>query len=110
MALAPAKSSTSWPRVYRTTSICVNLLSAEQESVARRFAQSGGDKFNGVGWTAARNGAPRIDGALAWIDCNIEEVHEAGDHWLVVARVVALETSPGSPLLFYRGGFGNFTT
>ena len=110
VALAPAKSSTSWPRVSRTTSICVNLLSADQEALARSFAQSGGDKFMGVGWTAARNGAPRIVGALAWIDCDIEHVHEAGDHWLVVARVVALETSSGSPLLFYRGGFGSFAT
>lgn len=109
VALAPAKSSTSWPRVSSTGSICVNILAADQEGLARNFAKSGADKFSGVGWTAAANGAPRLHGALAWLDCEIRDVHDAGDHHLVVARVIEMETGKGQPLVFYRGGFGNFT-
>jgi len=109
VAFAPGKSSTSWPRASSSSQVCVNVLAADQEALARTFSQSGADKFAGVGWSAAANGAPRLHGSLAWIDCTIEETHEHGDHYLVVARVLELESRPGQPLLFYRGGFGGFS-
>lgn len=108
VAIAPGKASTSWPKVSISGAICINVLSSEQEALARTFSQSGADKFAGVGWTPAANGAPRLDGALAWLDCQIEDVHEAGDHWLVTARVIEMEAGHGQPLIFYRGGFGGF--
>lgn len=108
VAFAPGKKSTSWPRVSSSGCVCINVLAAEQESLARTFSQSGADKFAGVGWSPTGNGAPRLHGALAWLDCEVEESHEAGDHYLVVARVTELQTGPGEPLLFYRGGFGAF--
>jgi 3-hydroxy-9,10-secoandrosta-1,3,5(10)-triene-9,17-dione monooxygenase reductase component len=108
VACAPGKASTSWPRLHASGSLCINVLASNQEALARAFANSGTDKFAGVGWTAAGNGAPRLHGALAWLDCSVEDVHEAGDHYLVVARVDALESAEGRPLLFYRGGFGGF--
>jgi flavin reductase (DIM6/NTAB) family NADH-FMN oxidoreductase RutF len=108
VALAPGKSSTSWPRVAEAQVFCANVLAADQEALARTFANTGADKFAGVGWSPAPNGSPRLHGALAWVDCEVESVHEAGDHYLVVARVVELETGTGQPLLFYRGGFGGF--
>jgi 3-hydroxy-9,10-secoandrosta-1,3,5(10)-triene-9,17-dione monooxygenase reductase component len=108
VALAPGRSSTSWPRVSSTGSICINVLASDQEALARTFAKTGADKFAGVGWSPAANGAPRLHGAIAWIDCTIEDSREVGDHYLVVARVEELGTGPGHPLLFYRGGFGGF--
>ncbi|HET9076132.1 MAG TPA: flavin reductase family protein [Acidimicrobiales bacterium] len=108
VAVAPSRKSTSWPRVASSGSICVNVLAADQEPLARNFARTGTDKFAGVGWTPGSNGAPRLHGALAWIDCQVQDVHDGGDHHLVVARVVELESAPGQPLLFYRGGFGSF--
>lgn len=108
VAIAPGKSSTSWPKVCSSGFICVNVLAADQEDLARTFSQSGADKFAGIGWTPAGNGAPRLHDTLAWIDCSIEDIHEAGDHLLVTARVTELESNTGQPLLFYRGGFGSF--
>lgn len=108
VAIAPGKASTSWPKASLTGNLCINVLSSSQEAVARTFADSTADKFAGLGWCPASHGAPRIEGALAWIDCQVEMVHEAGDHWLVVARVTELEAREGEPLLFYRGGFGTF--
>jgi 3-hydroxy-9,10-secoandrosta-1,3,5(10)-triene-9,17-dione monooxygenase reductase component len=108
VALAPGKSSTSWPRVAEAGAFCANVLADDQEALARTFATSGADKFAGVGWSPAPTGVPRLHGALAWVDCTIATVHDAGDHHLVVARVVGLESGPGRPLLFYRGGFGGF--
>lgn len=106
VAFAPSKLSTSWPKVSSSGSICVNVLSAEQEGLAWAFSQSGADKFSGVGWAAGANGAPRVQDSLAWLECAIEDAHEAGDHWLVTAKVTDLEQGQGEPLLFYRGGFG----
>ncbi len=108
VAIAPAMTSTSWPRVARSGSFCVNILQADQEALCRNFAVTGGDKFEGVGWSPAQTGSPRLDGVLAWIDCTIEDVHEAGDHFLAVGRVIDLEAGSGEPLLFYRAGFGTF--
>lgn len=108
IGLCPSKSSTSWPGIAATGRFCVNVLSSEQEALARNFAVSGGDKFAGVGWSASPYG-PHLQGSLCWIDCNLGEVHEAGDHLLVTGQVCDLEVTPkGSPLIFYRGGFGDF--
>ena len=49
------------------------------------------DKFKDVGWRPAASGSPVIDGVLSWIDCDIENVVEAGDHWFVMGRVRELE-------------------
>jgi flavin reductase (DIM6/NTAB) family NADH-FMN oxidoreductase RutF len=108
VAIAPAKSSTSWPKIAAGKTFCLNILSEEQEAICWAFAGSGGDKFAGVGWSPASTGAPRLNDVLAWIDCTLEEVHDAGDHVLVVGRVVELDAVAGEPLLFYRGGFGGF--
>lgn len=108
IALAPGKRSTSWPKASSSGHLCVNVLGADQEGLARTFSKTATEKFAGVGWSPAPNGAPRLHDALAWIDCTIEDRHEAGDHWLVTARIDELHSGPGQPLLFYRGGFGNF--
>ena len=108
VAFAPGKTSKSWPKASFTGNLCINVLSSDQEPLAWTFADSGADKFSGVGWTPAGHGAPHIADALAWIDCSVEQIHETGDHYLVVARVIDLEATDGEPLVFYRGGFGSF--
>jgi len=108
VALAPGKSSTSWPRIAAAGSFCVNILAEDQEALSRDFAISGGDKFTGVGWRSAGNGAPILDGALGWVECAFVVAHDAGDHELVVGRVQDMGVRRGRPLLYYRGGFGRF--
>ena len=108
VALAPGKSSTSWPRIAAAGSFCVNILADDQEALGRDFAVSGGDKFTGVGWRPAANGAPVLDGALAWVECEFELAHDAGDHELVLGRVRDMGVHRGRPLVYYRGGFGRF--
>lgn len=111
VALAPAKSSTSWPRIARAGSFCVNVLAEDQVELGRAFSRSGGDKFRGVSWSPSSTGtgAPVLDGALAWVDCHLELAHDAGDHEIVIGRVVTLGLGPGAtgsdgggPLVYYR--------
>lgn len=109
VALAPSKSSTSWPRMREAGAFCVNILADGQEALCRAFAAPGADKFRGVGWTQGSTGAPVLNGVLASIDCSLEVIHDAGDHELVIGRVVDLAIGEGTPLLYYRGGFGSFS-
>jgi 3-hydroxy-9,10-secoandrosta-1,3,5(10)-triene-9,17-dione monooxygenase reductase component len=107
VALAPSKASTSWPRIAAAGTFCVNVLAEEQEELGRRFSLSGGDKFDGIDWAPAPSGAPLLDGVLAWADCRLELVHDAGDHEIVIGRVLALgEPRPDAgPLLFFRSEY-----
>lgn len=109
VALAPGKQSTSWPRIAAAGAFCVNILAAEQAELCRGFAVSAtqqADKFAGVTWTAAASGSPVLDGVHAWVDCRLLAVHQAGDHELVLGRVLDLGTGEGEPLVFHRGRFG----
>ena len=102
----PSKTSGTWPRIARIGQLGVNILSAQQRELARKFGVTAADKFDGVSWAPAGNGAPILDGVLAWASCAVETVHEAGDHFVVTARVAEFgDTAPGDPVLFYRGRF-----
>jgi 3-hydroxy-9,10-secoandrosta-1,3,5(10)-triene-9,17-dione monooxygenase reductase component len=104
--LCPARTSSSWPRIERAGRFCVNVLAAGQGGLARRFGVSAAGKFEGVATVPAPNGAPILPGVLTWAACDVDTVHEAGDHYVVIGRVTHLGDSvAGDPLLFYRGRF-----
>jgi 3-hydroxy-9,10-secoandrosta-1,3,5(10)-triene-9,17-dione monooxygenase reductase component len=102
----PAKSSRAWPQMQRAGFFCVNLLSHDQLDLSNGFAAKDTDKFAGVSWRPSATGAPLLDGVLGWVDCTVYAVHEAGDHYVVIGRVMDLgvEDAP-HPLLFYRGRY-----
>ena len=106
VTVAPAKSSTTWPRIARAGRFCVNVLADTQEELCQGFARPGAAKFAGVDWDPTPvTGSPRIAGCLAWIDCAVSLVHDAGDHEIILGHVLDLGVGPGSPLLFHRGRF-----
>lgn len=109
IAVSPALDSTSWPAIQATGRFCVNVLGETQVDVARAFAVSGGDKFADLEWRRGPSGSPILAGAIAWVDCTIESKQEAGDHWLVLGRVIELDLGdPDEPLIFHRGAFDRF--
>jgi 3-hydroxy-9,10-secoandrosta-1,3,5(10)-triene-9,17-dione monooxygenase reductase component len=104
------KQSSSWPKVQAAGSFCVNILADDQEDVCRVFASKAPDKFAEIGWKRSGNGSPILDGVLAYIDCTVGDVVEAGDHYIVIGEVDDLEVRhEGGPLLFFRGGYGRFS-
>jgi len=108
VSFCPARSSTSWPLIRDTARMCINILADDQQELCAQFARRTENKFADVSWSAAGNGAPRLHGALATIEADLEFEHGAGDHTIVVAHVTALQAHAGRPLLFYRGGYGGF--
>lgn len=105
------RDSSSFQKILRANSFCVNVLGVDQQSICRQFAAKGADKFTGISWRPALSGAPILEGVVAWIDCEIANVFDAGDHQLVLGRVRALDIATSdSPLVFLKGGYGGFVT
>jgi 3-hydroxy-9,10-secoandrosta-1,3,5(10)-triene-9,17-dione monooxygenase reductase component len=106
------RGSTSWPAIAESGRFVVNILSAEQEDIAKSFARSGGSKFDGVEWApGSLTGAPVIADCQAWVECHVWQVYDGGDHEIVAARVSDLGASddPHShPLVFFRSKFARF--
>ena len=106
VAFTAQKTSSTWPRIREAGVFCVSVLADDQEAVCRAFAQSGADKFAGVGWTPMPSGSPRINDCTAWMDCEIDAVYEGGDHDICVGRVLEMGIDrEAKPLLFFRGGY-----
>lgn len=85
----------------------IHVLAADQLSVCRHFARSGGD-FSAFGDQRTPEGMPILSGCLARIDCTAESQHDGGDHAILVGRAVRATMRDGDPLLFWRGRYGDF--
>ena len=104
-----AKSSTTWPRIRTSGTWAANILDEDGEEVCRLFAQKGADRFARIAYAPGRTGSPILEDALAFVDCETIAEHDAGDHVIVVGRVIELGYQhEGKPLLFYRGGYGRY--
>lgn len=102
-----ARTSTSFPRLRKARRLCVNVLAHDQDQLSVQFARSGADKWRDVSWMPGGNGAPRITGAAMWCEGDILQVHDGGDHFIVVVRVTSLATSapPRPPLIYHDGRY-----
>ena len=94
------------PEIQRARRFGVNVLAAGQEALARRFASKEATKFADVPH-AVHDGIPVIDGALAWVGCDLDRLIPAGDHTIGIGAVHAAELgAPGlEPLLWFRAGY-----
>jgi 3-hydroxy-9,10-secoandrosta-1,3,5(10)-triene-9,17-dione monooxygenase reductase component len=103
------RSSYSFERIRASGRYCANVLAADQEALSRKMSTGGAAKFDGVEWTRSPMDNPVLAGIVAWVDCDVEKVVELGDHYLAVGRVRHLRvSSPKTPLLFFRGGYGDY--
>jgi 3-hydroxy-9,10-secoandrosta-1,3,5(10)-triene-9,17-dione monooxygenase reductase component len=109
----PMVDSERWHRIRASGAFCVNVLGHEHDDICWRFAKSSVTQpFEGVAWhPSAVTGSPVLDEAIAWMDCTITEVVDAGDHHFVMGRVEELEHADSDPLplLFFRGMLGRFS-
>ena len=98
-------SSATLRRLRSAGHLTVNLLSDRQDDLCGVFARRSEDRFAGVPLVEGDHRSPRLAGALAWIDCEIESAIDIGDHAVVVGRVLGLEvpSAQHKPLVFFRG-------
>jgi len=83
----------------------VNVLSAAQADLARRFSRPHADRFASVPYRLGWSDAPLIEGCVAWLECRPHARHRTGDHVLFIGEVVTVERARGQGLLFHHGRF-----
>ncbi|MDP8996041.1 MAG: flavin reductase family protein [Pseudomonadota bacterium] len=114
MVISVNRNSSSYPVIRQHQHFCVNILGAEHRSVAERFSGIGGikgeDRYVGQSWSKLASGASALDGALANIDCVVEELIERHSHGLFLGRVlsVRLSETPGPQLIYQHGNYGAY--
>lgn len=103
----PAKTARFADNLQDMRGFSINFLRDEQEALSSYFAG---------GWKHAPAppfrfvpavGAPRLEGSLASVGCKTHQIIDAGDHWLVLGRVLAVHRGiePHRPLLFFKGQY-----
>jgi flavin reductase (DIM6/NTAB) family NADH-FMN oxidoreductase RutF len=109
IAVAVAKTSSTWPKIEHSGSFAVNVLADSHRELAQRFASKAADRFTSVAFSTARSGNPVLADAAAWLDCTIVAAFETGDHVLVVGGVVELmepaRVEVEHPIVYYRSRF-----
>lgn len=105
LVISVDKKAESYPYFEESKVFTVQFLTDQQEALSRKFAVSGGNKFQGVAYRTGANGVPIIDGVLGYIECKLYAVYDGGDHTLYLGEVLQAEAHEGKPLLFYRGGY-----
>lgn len=109
VSISVMKNSTTWPRVRDAGGFAINVLSDTQKDVSSQFARKDIDRWAGVDFAISPAGNPLLRGTVMWLDCEIHEEVDAGDHIVIIARIREMgSVDPGlerSPLIFYKGQY-----
>jgi flavin reductase (DIM6/NTAB) family NADH-FMN oxidoreductase RutF len=102
------RASSSWPLLLREGFFGVNILTSDQIDIAEKFNGKGGlkgaERFAGAQWMTRASGTPLLAGALAAIDCEVEDIMERHTHGIVIGRVLDMQLSQRSAALAYWQG------
>lgn len=109
VSFMPTRSSGTFALMRESPAFCINVLAHDQLELCRSMAVPRADKFDDVAWRSSVHGAPQLDNAVAHVHCTVHDILPAGDHDIVLCRVLDMEvTRPVTPLLFFQGGYGGF--
>lgn len=102
-----AKESHRYAAFAGAKSYVIHILAEDQRATALHFARSG-DDFSAAEWHPGEDGAPVLHGCLARFECRQVAAHDAGDHTIIVGRVLRATHRPGSGLIHKSGQYGLF--
>ena len=100
-----AKVSNSLDAYLQAGHFAINVLSDQQQDVSSHFARSDHTLFDGMEHSTSQDGVPILPGTVATFECRTHEVHDCGDHYIIVGEVTAYSAQDGDPLLFYGGRY-----
>lgn len=104
-------ASTTWPQLQQAGTLGISALSAKQSELCRMISKKEEGRFADEHWEAGHHGAPLIRDAVATIECRIKSVSRAGDHDLVLCRVLRLAQGIHSdPLVFQNRAFSGLVS
>ena len=99
------KRSGSYPVFESASHFAVNILAADQIALSNRFARPSDDRFAGVPHTQGAGGVPLLEDCAARFVCERHAIHDGGDHWIMLGKVVALDDFGRAPLLYHQGSY-----
>lgn len=101
-----AKSLESFRELVEVETFAVNILTEAQSKVSQGFACAGTDKWSCVTSSVGPTANPIIEPNLAVFECSKYAQYEAGDHLIVVGRVLRFAVNENeAPLVFFRGAY-----
>ena len=104
---SPAKASKRYEAFVNARNFAIHIMSADQAQICGGFAHDG-HAFDGYNWHACPQGVPLIGHCLSRFECTQFAVHDAGDHSIIVGRVIRVSTQDADPLMFYSGKYRSF--
>ncbi|HEV3233821.1 MAG TPA: flavin reductase family protein [Candidatus Dormibacteraeota bacterium] len=100
------KTITSHPAMLEAEGFLVNILTDQQERIARQFATPDVEKFAGIQTTPGPFGAPKLRNCLAYMAARTSTNFDGGDHTIFIGEATEAELGQGLPLIFYKGMYG----
>ncbi|WP_179470715.1 flavin reductase family protein [Mycolicibacterium vinylchloridicum] len=106
VSVCVANTSTTWPKLAKLDRLGLSVLAGHHGTVARALSAKTGDRFGEVDWLATDTGAVFVHGSTLWLECTPHQRVEAGDHEIVVLKIMSLAIHPDvTPMVFHRSGF-----
>jgi flavin reductase (DIM6/NTAB) family NADH-FMN oxidoreductase RutF len=103
------RTASCYPAFAGTAHFAINILCEAQQHVSRAFASKSPDKFADMPWVPGVTASPIFPDSTAWLDCGLHDRVEAGDHLIVIGRVLSFGHSPAKrPLGYHRGSYVAF--
>lgn len=112
MLIQVNRSSSSYAVIHYYAHFCVNILADYHQAIAERFTgkngERGTERYDGAQWSSLSTGALALDGAVANIDCAVEEILDRHSHAIILGRVVdvRLGNAEARQLIYQRGAYG----
>lgn len=105
-----ADAALGYEAFHASDHFCINVLAEDQRDVSNIFASQGADKFADVDWQTSVTGAPVLSGVAAYFDCVRHDWVNAGDHGILIGRVVDFGSRDTMPLCYYRGRYASLAS
>lgn len=106
VSVSVQNTSRTWPVLRQASTLGVSVLGQDHGGLCRALAGPAADRFTGTAWADTPQGAVFVEGSAAAFTCVVEAEHVAGDHTIVVLRVLGLQADPAvEPLVFHTSTF-----
>ncbi len=103
-----SKDAATCPVFSQSANFCVNVLSEDQQDICALFASPVKNRFGKTGWQCGQHGSPVMDGVISWFECERHDVIDAGDHIILLGRVLNHDFNSRSPLVYCAGSYVEF--
>jgi flavin reductase (DIM6/NTAB) family NADH-FMN oxidoreductase RutF len=107
MLVCLARTSNTHSQLIRAGVFAINILgdSAQSREVCLAFASKKEDKFSNIEYRIGRLAVPILTQAIGWLECQLSDAYDSGDHTIFIGKVVAAAATDGLPLAYFRGQF-----